>query len=149
MSLLDDVLDVNVDEVEDLPDYVDPAAGRYTVNISKVDTREVDCMDKESGTKVATPVVQITYEIVAVGELANPADLAPEAGSLFSESFFMKNPAFFKSYLKGIFGADMAGNTFGDLLKELEGMSLELTVKLTRSKDGEKVYTNTRDHVRL
>jgi len=149
MALIDDVLDVSVDEVEDLPAYIEPSAGRYTVRVSKVDTREVDCMDKASGEKVATPVVQITYEITGVGELANPADLVPDVGSLFSESFFMKNPAFFKLYLKGIFGNDMAGNTFGDLLRELEGMDMELTVKLTKSKDGDKTYTNTRDHTRL
>ena len=141
-GLLDDVLNVNVDDVEDLPDFVEPPAGEYIVKVEDVETKEYT----NENTGETSIIVSPRYSIVQTVQLNNPSEQPVPDGSLFSESFFLKNPAFLKQYLKHIYGDAMQGKTFGDLLNDLKGRTLKLIVKVTRKtvEGEEKVYINTR-----
>lgn len=156
-SLFEDILDTNLDDIKDLPEYLDYApTGSYVLEIVEAEKTSVE-VDKEGGGKMDAPVIRVTYEVVSVQEFKNAEDAhlvktreTDGAGSRFSESFFFhkdkkKSSEIFKAKYLEI--AKKFG--FTDLSSLLEGMkslTITATVKSTKSKnDAERFFINTKN----
>lgn len=134
---MDSLLDSNLDDFADLPEFVTPPSGTYTTKVN-FSTKVVN--DK--------PGIEVKLTILAVNELNNPEDTPPADGSVASQFFFMDNEfgqgAFKKctANLKAATGSV----TIRDIITNCDGMEC-VTVTSTRKdkNDKEKLYLNIKD----
>lgn len=77
-SEIDDLLEANLEEIEDLPDYVTPPAGYYKLMVN---------VDKKKKMKEKT-AVQLKFTIVETIQLNNEAETRVKEGSIFTQAFF-------------------------------------------------------------
>jgi len=137
---LDELLDSNLDQVEDLPDYVDPSSGLYSLSIAEAK------INKSKDPKKASRIV-LTYKIEEVIEVDAGGYPVP-TGSLFTEGFqgTADGLKFFKRQAKKLLNADdLTGISLGDLLGGLKGLSpFGARVAVRKSKNAEtgQEYTN-------
>lgn len=126
------LLEMELDDLPDLPEFFVPPSGTYAAKI----TLEL----KEIAKKTA---IEATLELTEVGELANPTDTPPAAGTKCSQAFFLDNEfgvggakeliAAFKSM--GVINF----RTAVELVKGIEGV---VTIKKQADKkDADKFYT--------
>lgn len=159
-SKFDDILDTSLDDIEDLPEYLDFCpTGSFVLEITeaKMDEAEVDdpAPDKK-GQKMMAPVMRVTYEILSIGELSDPesANLVKTretdgAGSRFSESFFFhkdkkKSSEIFKAKYKEV-AKKFGVGTVRETLEVLKGAVITSLVKSNKAKDGDRYFINTKN----
>lgn len=75
---IDSLLDADLGEIEDLPDFVTPPNGFYKLTV-EVDKKKV-MKDKKA--------VQFKFHVVETIQLNNPAEVPVKEGSLFTQAFF-------------------------------------------------------------
>lgn len=137
---LDSLLDMEMDSVETLPDYVTPAAGTYMLRVVEAGIKE----GKAVGDKPAMHRVQIVY---AIDETVECSDGQPfPNGSLFADRYSATEDgvAYFKKQaMKVLNVTDMSGAKMRDIFETLQGASFKaaVTQKITKSADG-KDYVN-------
>src|SRR5258705_6152544 len=73
------LMEGNIDDVENLPDYITPPAGFYKLLVKTVD-RKKDMKGKKC--------IHITFSVQEAIQLNNPAEEKPKEGSLFSQAYF-------------------------------------------------------------
>lgn len=79
----DDLLDVELSNIEELPDYVTPPKGYYELSLPKVEQRTVETADGDVETLVLTWAVVRTIELEESKEPVTPV----EEGALFTTSY--------------------------------------------------------------
>lgn len=145
-DMLDSLLDANLADVADLPEYLDYCPdGAYFVKCVKVEKKNVEIKDKEkAGQKKDAPVVQFTFAIQRTMELVDATKEQVKEGSQFSETVFFHSDAdkakeVIKAKYKGL--AESQGwKTVGDIVSGLEGLEFVATIKSKKDKDADKYY---------
>lgn len=107
------LLNGNIDDIEDLPDFVNPDTGSYIGTTTKCEFGERD--NKKTGEKDGEIVLHV--QITAVGEENPTADQEAAVG----------NVAGFRFY--GEYGAKQFKKLFGELAKQLNLTSLSEVVQ--------------------
>lgn len=141
---IDALMDMEMDKIETLPDFINPPAGLYQL-MCKEAKFEKFTSEKLPGVEQTrirvTTAVETTYEV----ENGN----SPVAdGSLFSESFqgTEEGVKFFKKAAMGILGvSDFEGAKLRDVMEAVAGVSYKarITVRTTKATDGSgKTYEN-------
>lgn len=141
---LDALLDGNLDEVKDIPDFVTPPEGSYMLKISGV---ELDRGKAKDGTERVTIVV--TRSVAATLETK---ELPVADGSLFSERFQYNEDglAYFKRMAKSTLNVeDLSGASMRDIFATLvDAAPYKAAITHTESTVGEgaeaKKYVNLR-----
>ena len=146
---LDAMMDIEMDKVETLPDYVTPPAGNYVLEVKKAEIAKTDAMPAK-GDKPAKPAgskIRIQYAIEEVLEVAGN-ELPPSTGSMFSEQFTGTEDGvkFFKRQAMNILNVkDLTGAKMKDVLDGLTGAKFKAKISIEKTKgDGDKVYENVR-----
>ena len=149
MEQLEALLDKNLDDIDDLPEYLEQCpTGFYKLHVQKVEFKSVEITPKGQTQKIQAPAVQFTYAILEVLELKDAEKVAPEdipkAGSLFNESiFFHSDPKKATEVIKAKFeeiGIALGIDNALALVKKLEGLAIAGAVKTKKDKNKEDTY---------
>jgi hypothetical protein len=128
---LDALLETNMDNVETLPDFVNPPAGVYML---KVEAAEVEkYKNKEQKDQARLKIRYVTQSTI---ELADSKELPVKDGSLFSESFMATEEGikYFKRQALNIMNVDdAAGATLKDLMQGLIGTEFKAKISIRRT----------------
>jgi hypothetical protein len=166
-ELFSDILDTNLDDIEDLPEYLDYCpTGAYLLKITgagmvkvELDKKKdfIEGLEEAGEGKIWAPVLQVQYEIQSIGELKRPeeADQVKCAdtdgkGSYFSESFFFhKDPKKAKAIVKVKYkeiAAKFGFTTVGQTIEGMKDIVISAMVQSTKSqKDKDKYFINTKN----
>lgn len=138
---LDAFLDSTMDNVPDVPDFLNPPDGNYALKV-------IEAKIEEYSTKAEPTVkknrIRIQYAVEATIETK---EVPVPDGSMFSENFTATEDGlkYFKKRALGIFDvSDMNGVPVRDILTNLKGAEFKarLTTKITKSKDGQSDFEN-------
>lgn len=143
---LDALMDVKMNDIETLPDYITPPPGAYVLAIKDCTFDKYDVKDdnkKPTGQKGTR--IKIVYSVVETVALEAGHEPVPN-GSLFSESFQGSEEGikYFKKAAMNILGVtDFEGASLGDVKNELPGAEFKakITIRATKGEAG-KVYEN-------
>ena len=142
---LENLEDINLDEVEDLPGFVLPPEGvlRLMLERAFIDTYST----KEEPEKKKRRIKHM-YTILGVKELNDASEKIPAEGSKFDERWQLTPDGikYWKLRAKDFLGDDLAGLQLGQALKILTDKEIVFTAKVSHrksksDKDG-KEYTN-------
>lgn len=132
---LDNILDGNLAQTEDVPDYVNPPAGLYQLKL--LDAKlEKFTLKKKAGVRDSdqqSARIKFQYEIV---EVLDTKELPPAAGSLFSESFMANEDGlkYFKKQAKAILNvADFGDTSIRDILDGLKDAEFKAAISIRKS----------------
>lgn len=84
---INDLLDVSMDDVEELPDYITPPKGYYALTIPKIEQKTVETKDGDVETFVFTWAVSRTIELSDAKDAKGNDILPVEDGTLFTSSY--------------------------------------------------------------
>lgn len=136
---LDSILDMTLDGVKDVPDYVNPPTGNYTLSIADA---KFEIKKNKEGEKVGR--FSITYRVDETIDLASDKELPVADGSLYSENFTYTEDgiAYLKKQAKKILNVDSVdGVSIRELLDSLKDVAPFKAKLVTQEKGG---YLNTR-----
>ena len=125
---LSSLLDANLDDLVDLPEFVVPPAGAYNATI-------LDFAEKKIGDH---PAVELKFRLNETMELANPTDAPIKNGLETSVSFLLDNEfgvGGMKALLTPLKVA-LGTNTSRETLEGGKGMSVMLVTKVRSGKKG-------------
>jgi hypothetical protein len=140
---LDALLDESMDEVADLPDFITPPAGTYTLGIEDVKLEPYESKDK----KTKGHRINVTYKVIATQETTEPP--VPD-GSLFSERFTYNEQGkeFFKRAAKKILKDDLQGATFRQIFDAMKA-EVVFDAVLSISKSAPNAEGQSYENVRI
>jgi hypothetical protein len=140
---LDALLDASLDNVADLPDYINPPTGLYVIDVDNAEIKAPKSAKDKDGNKKASTIV-VTYK---VAETVETEGVPVPVGSLFSERFqgTQEGLEYFKRKAKNILNTDdLTGVPLKDILAELKnqkGLKGKVITAMTKADDG-KTYEN-------
>ena len=142
---IDALLDSTLDSVPDIPDYLNPPTGNYTLSVIEAEIKAGKPADpaKKQAAKAARLV--ITYKVDSTIETDG---IPVPDGTLFTEGFqgTEEGITFFKKQAKKLLNVeDLSGVTIRDILEALKGvqnLSAMLKNTTTQSEDGKREYEN-------
>ena len=142
---LDALMDVKMNEIETLPDYITPPPGAYVLAIKDCTFDKYDVKENGKPTGQKGTRIKIVYAVVETVALEAGHEPVPN-GSLFSESFQGSDEGikYFKKAAMNILGVtDFEGASLGDVKNELPGAEFKakITIRKTPGEAG-KVYEN-------
>lgn len=140
---LDNLLDETLDNVEDLPDYVEPSSGVYALTVPECKLESFTKKGKDGQPDEPNQVrIRLTYAIAEVEEL-EPGSYPVAVGSLFSDTFMFNEmgKAIFKKTAKAILNEEnVDGVPFRDLFDALKSVEPFRAIITSKQKGA---YTNT------
>lgn len=83
---LDALLDTELDNVETVPDYINPPAGNYVLEVKEAKIEKFDVKEDGNKTGAQGNRIRITYAVVETVDVV-AGELPVPDGSMFSESF--------------------------------------------------------------
>jgi hypothetical protein len=99
------LLEGDIDAIEDLPDFVNPATGSYILLSTKAEVSERETKDKQTGETGKDGQIKIQFQITSVLE-ANPTEQQQECvGNLTSQTLYGE---FGIKQFKKLFGPSVA-----------------------------------------
>jgi hypothetical protein len=143
---MDALLDETLDTVADVPDYVTPPEGVYTLKVSNCELSSRE----DKTTKAKTSLIAITYEVVTTHEVKDNKEPPVANGSLFSERFQVteEGKAYFKRAAKNILQvSSLDGVSLRDIfatLKDSQAVRAVINHSESASADRATKYTNLR-----
>ncbi|MGE4259194.1 MAG: hypothetical protein AB7F19_07620 [Candidatus Babeliales bacterium] len=129
---LDAMMDQNMDEVETLPDFVQPPAGIYDLICTGAEIKA----PKEKG---KPSLIQVTYKVEKTHEVVE-GQLPVADGSLFSERFqgTEEGLKFFKKAAANILGvSEFEGAKLRDVMDGLKDAAFKARITTRKSKNDE------------
>ena len=144
---LDSLLDADLSAIENLPNYVTPPNGLYTLAVPEVKLETFTKKGKNNEPDLPNQVrIRLTYQVISVDEMDNPEkDVAVAEGSMFSDTFMYadKGQAFFKrqaSQLLNVPTEELSPLSLRDIFTELQSIEAVTAVVMTKDNNG---YENT------
>jgi len=140
---LDAMMDIKMDEVETLPDFVTPPAGNYTL---KVKEAKIEKYKSKAEPDVQKQRIRLSYIIMATKEVA--AGSIPVAdGSMFSETFMATEDGikFFKKAAMGALNVtSFEGASIKDVIDGLADAEFDarITIRSTTDPLTKQVFEN-------
>lgn len=144
-DMMMNLLDRNLADVADLPEYLDKApTGYYKLKVEDIVYKNVEIQEKGKTGKTDAPTVQVEYSIQGILELEDqtiPEEKHPKLGSRFAETFFMHNDPqkaieVIKAKYKAI-AEELKIEKVSDLLEQMKGLDIGATVKSKADKNKE------------
>lgn len=141
---MDVLLDAELDNVETLPDFMNPPPGLYLLEVKDAKVEKYD--QKVDGVKNGSQAsrIRVTYGIVETTELV-AGELPVADGTLFTETFMGTEDGlkFLKKSCMGILGVkEFGGAKLGELLEGIKGVQFNARVTVRSSMVGNKTYEN-------
>ena len=139
IDIMNAMLSGSIDDVEDLPDFINPVPGSYMLSIQKASFETNDKEDKA--------FINLVFGINSIIEQPGEQEEYPE-GSLFSVRYYGEfGVKKFKKIYAQLFEA-LNASSGAELLDQLEGLEIAATVTNRRDKDDpDKVYAEVRTAV--
>lgn len=140
---LDAMMDIKMDEVETLPDFITPPAGNYVLQVKEA---KVEKYNTKAEPNVGKQRIRVLYSVVKTEEVA--AGSIPVAdGSLFSETFMATEDGikYFKKAALGILSVtDFEDATIKDVMDGLKDVEFKARITTRSTKDAAtgNVYEN-------
>ena len=132
MSDLDNLLDMTLDDLEDLPEFKNFPAGAHRCQAT-MESKEVN----------GKPCVEISFTYVSCEELADPQEAEPAAGDKCSSLFFLDNE-FGQGALKKVaapFAEAMGLSNLGEIVTNVTDTDVLLVSSIQiDKKDSTKQY---------
>jgi len=139
---LDAMMDIKMDDVETLPDFINPPPGLYTL---KVKETKIEKYSTKAEPGVNKQRIRMTYTVVKTKEVA-AGNIPVADGSMFSETFTATEDGikFFKKAAMGALGvASFEGATIKDVIDGTVGAEFDARITTKSSKGpGGEVYEN-------
>lgn len=123
-----DLLDMNLDDLADLPEFIVPPAGAYQATIISLESKKIG----------DHPAVEVKFKLNTVEELSDPSEAPPASGTECSTSFMTDNEfgiGALKALLKPLathFGTRSANET----MAAAKGAEVLLVTKVRKGKKG-------------
>ena len=141
---LDALMDTPLDNVENVPDYMNPPPGNYVLKVTaagieKFDVKEDGKKTGEQGNRIKITYAVIKTEEVAAGELPVPD------GTLFTEGFqgTEEGLKYCKKACANILGVkEFDGAKLGEILEGTVDQEFRARITVRASTVGDKVYEN-------
>jgi hypothetical protein len=152
LDSLEGLLDKNLEDVEDLPEYLDIVPkGFYKLKVERIEHKSVEVKNSEGDGKIKVPTIQFIYMILETMELADQAQEKVKDGSKFSETIFFlprdlaKGAQVIKAKFKEVaatLGVNMVNELVGNRTTkgQLVGMEIAASVKTTKDPNKEDRY---------
>lgn len=141
-TLLDDIMNGSLGDVEAAPDFVTPPSGKYKLEIVSANAKQ--CIVKKDKPEERADIrATITMRILETIELASPSEVAPANKDMFSISFLLggEGASYFKAFLINFVPAEkLAEFSKAEAMQVLPELQFTATLTSTE-KDG---FTNTR-----
>lgn len=146
---LDAMMDMEMDKVETLPDFINPPAGTYMLSVNDCKFEKYTTKPKDGKKPEDLARFKIVYTVDKTLEVGNSADLPVKDGSLFTESFMATEDGlkYFKRQAMNIMNvSDLAGATVKDVIDGLKGNAFKaaITIQKTPGKEAGTTYENVR-----
>ena len=133
---LDAMMDIEMDKVETLPDYVTPPDGVYILSVNDCKVEKYKTKAKDGKPEKEGSRIRLTY---CVDKTMETADIPVKDGSLFSDSFMGTDDGikFFKKQAMNILNvSDLAGARMKDVMDGLKGVSFKAKITIRKTSDG-------------
>ncbi len=140
---LDAMMDIKMDDVETLPDFVTPPPGTYVL---KVKEAKIEKYKSKAEPDVQKQRIRMSYSVVSTKEVL-AGNLPVADGSMFSETFMANEDGikFFKKAAMGALGvSSFEGASIKDVIDGLADAEFEarITTRSTVDKETKQVYEN-------
>ena len=135
---MDSILNEDLDNIPDMPDFVNPKEGVYLLHVEEVD------LAKEIGDNRAISISYTIKELIQAKGTEMGDDV--KEGDKFSELYFMSTPKgaeYVKQHLKKILAPvsiQMGTANLRDTLQAFSGCDIYGVVKLKRDRDDKNKY---------
>lgn len=133
-------LDMSIDDIEDLPSFVTPPTGAYTLDIVSVEKKEIG----------EHPALEFKFTILQVTEMdpegLDEGEQPPKEGDQFSLPYMLDNRfgvGTMKELLKP-FKEKLGTSNLGELAKQMPGMKILMVLKRTFDKKKDKHYSKAK-----
>lgn len=131
------MLDQTLDTVPDVPEFINPPAGQYTIEVMK---SAVEQYTPKSGTEEKSRIKN-SYKVVSTIAVADSREQPVPDGTMFSETFTgtEEGLGYFKKAAKNILNAStLDGVPLREVMSSLTGVQFNATIsiKQTPKKDG-------------
>lgn len=143
---LDSILDTDLDSVKTMPDFMDPPAGQYEIEVADAGVEKFEDKEKQQRSRL-----KITYKVAKTVKLADSNGEPPVAdGTMFSENFqgTEQGLEFFKKRAGNLAGTtEFGGAKIRDILDGIKGLKVGANIKYQESvdkTDPTKKYINMR-----
>jgi hypothetical protein len=137
MADINNLPDISLDSIEDLPGFEVPPQGRYLCLLT-IAPKEINGKGN----------LEFEYTVQETIELASPTDVEPKQGATFTELFsYDKGLPMAKDKLKKLCeGLGIPTNSsLADIVESVQGVGVEVTLKHRKNPKGpdpERVYAN-------
>lgn len=126
------MMDETLDNIAEVPDYINPPSGSYTLSVKDCITESY--MNKKL--KAQCQRIRVTYSVLATLELSKSDEQPVPDGSMFSETFTgtVQGLGYFKKAAKAIMNVStLDGVALRDIIASIKGSAFDaiLTVKQT------------------
>jgi hypothetical protein len=133
MSDMNALLDANLDDLADLPEFGVFPNGTHRVTVS-FESKEVN----------KHPCIELNMVAIETVELANPSDTPLTAGTNGSVLYMLDNE-FGQGKLKEVikpFAAHLGVSSIRDVMEQSKGMEVTVVCKVRQNKDKTQSYTD-------
>lgn len=133
---LDAMMDIEMDSVETLPDFVTPPNGDYMLKVVECKTEKYKTKAKDNAPSREGSRIRILY---AVEKTIETSDLPVKDGSLFSESFMATEDGikFFKRQAMNIMNVnDLTGAKMKDVIDGLKDTMFKARLTTVKNSEG-------------
>ena len=124
---MDDLLDMNLDDLADMPEFLVPPAGAYAATIKSITKKEIN----------KHPSFEVTFILNDVVELADATEKPPEKNAETSTAFMMDNEigqGSFKEFLKPL-AAHLGTGKVSEIIEQAKGLQILLLTEVRKGKD--------------
>lgn len=139
---LDSIMDMKIDAVETVPDYVTPPPGIYMLRVKECKTKKFKLKDTTEAQRI-----NILYEIMETLEVKGD-ELPYPNGSLFNDSFMGTEEGlkYFKKAAMNILRVnDFEGASIGDVMQGIVTAEFKARITISKTKnDKGDVFENIR-----
>lgn len=128
---LDSILDQSMDEIPDVPEFLNPPSGNYVLAVEDCKPEEYKTKDGEKGLRI-----KITYKVIETIEVADNQPPVPN-GTLFTEQFQAtpEGLGFFKQRAKKVLNVEsLEGTTNREVMGEMKGQEFKARIVIRKSK---------------
>lgn len=132
-EIMNSLLDAQLDDLADLPEYGVYPAGTHKVTIS-FEEKEIN----------NNPAISLNFELIETVEQANPADTPLKAGHKGNCLYMMNNEfgqGAFKKVAKTL-AAHLGVSSIREVMEQSKGLEVEIVTKVRQNKDKTQSYTD-------
>ncbi len=130
---LNSMAEENLDAIPDAPDFSNPPAGEYIIEVKEA---KIDFYAPKGTTEKTAQRLKITYSVLQTIALANKDEAPVPDGTMFSETFqgTQDGLGYFKNRVKALMDVtDLNGVSLGDMLSSVKGAQIGAKIAIKKS----------------